>query len=143
MLNRIRTIFPYLLAIGVIVFVILFVVIDLFLDKPGETAGPGAVQEIKAKIETISEDELICYTDEDIDGNDALGFRAFDKGTRFLLRKDGIKFDIKKLSENDIIHFNLYGEELISDNKYLAHFGDVYLNDEEITYVNAKENIGD
>lgn len=143
MLDRIKKAAPYLIASGVILFVIIYIVCNLFFNEPGEKTGPGAVQIIYAKVEAISEDELLCYVFEGVEGDDALGFRSFDKGTKFVLRKEGLKFDIKELSINDTISFNLYDEELISDNKYLAHFGDVYYNDKEITYVSAENNIGE
>ena len=56
---------------------------DKVLD---EMIGPGALQSIEVRITSVSDNEMYCTTDEEIEGSEALNFQHFDKGADIVLK---------------------------------------------------------
>ena len=51
-----------------------------------DTIDSGAVQSIEVRIISMSDNEIVCTTDEEIEGDDDLGFTHFDKGADIVVK---------------------------------------------------------
>lgn len=68
-----------------------------------EMIGPGALQSIEVRITSVSDNEIYCTTDEEIEGSKALNFQHFDKGADIVLKNGEGDFAGAKYQAGDRI----------------------------------------
>ena len=92
-----------------------------------EMIGPGALQIIEVRITSMSDNEIYCTTDEEIEGSEALDFEHFDKGADIVLKTREGNFAGMKYQTGDRIELLVFdcednnGKVIITTDRSQIH----------------------